>query len=185
MRITIPRDVKLFRILGSNLTLLGISVVISYFVSLYLEDNWTSYYSLFKDINKFDIAWIVGGLYIILLGVSLLAQLGNEGDLRDMETAKIPIPFILKQIPFSIVFFTVVMYIINPILVENPRWISENFYKVTFMNALVIYIALAISMNLLFNSLTIFKNSIPNSKDRLTIIVTIFATIISAIALFK
>ncbi|WP_281486968.1 hypothetical protein [Lysinibacillus sphaericus] len=183
MKIEIPKGVKLYRIIGSNLTMFGISVVISYFLSLYLEDNWSRYHSLYKNVKVFDVLWIAIGLYFILFGITLLAQFDTEEKIRNFE--ELEISFAIKQFPFTIVFAIALFYLFNPLLVKSPNWVSENFYIVTIMNILVIYIALAISVKIIQNSFSIFKNSIPDSKDRLTFIVTVFATIISAIALFK
>lgn len=170
------------RLIGRIIITIGISFIVSYFVCLFLKDNWINYHSFIKGINVFDVVWILSGFVFVFIGISFVGYLGSEEKMvRNIGFLKL----FHEIFPYMYVFFTVILLLSDPLLENNPEWILENFNRRVVAMAFFIYCLLTICTNAIINTFKIFKFSIPDSKDRLTIIITIFATIISAIALFK
>ncbi|MFJ8517694.1 hypothetical protein [Lysinibacillus xylanilyticus] len=185
--LTPEEAVKIFRSIGRNITIIGISLVISILISHYLEQNWFKNYLFLKGVNISSVIWILIGLIMIVYGISILANYGTKEKfmkVNGLKTRKLILVQSIKQLKYAMIV-TIILVYINILLDDNITWNTNIFFRVTSMNILVIYFLLSLGVKIILNSFTIFKSSIPDSKDRLTIIVTIFATIISAIALFK
>ncbi|MFD4491667.1 hypothetical protein [Lysinibacillus fusiformis] len=180
--------VKFIRTLGGHSTIIGISLVISIFVSHFLKQNWIKFYSLLKEVVDLSNAILMLiALAFIVYGIALIANFGTKEKLmrnNGLTNGKIIMFQIYKQLPYFVVT-TIIWFYIKIILDNKTVWITNNFLMVIIMNALVIYLLLVVSVKLILNSYKIFNNSVEDSKDRLTIIITICATMISAIALFK
>lgn len=184
MNVEITLAVKIFRIIGRHVTIIGMSMIVSYFVSHYLKDNWIQFYSSIQKTELFTIFWMLFGLFIFVSGLLFIEAFSNEEKIRKFMESNSWKAF-FKSLPYSLLCTVVAIYISNPLFEENPTWISEQFYRIIILNTLAIYIIFSICIKLILTLFKIFKNSIPDSKDRFSIVVTIFATIISAIALFK
>ncbi len=174
--------VKTAHLFGRYATILGLSLIISYFVSNFLKGNLTNYYDLIKNLKGYSIIWVFVGVYIIFLGLSTVASIGTEEKMNMNENNW---KILFKILPFSIPFGITVVYLSYPLWLKDTEWITRNFYIIAIANTIAIYCILTVCTNMIENIFKIFKGSVSDSKDRLTIVVTIFATIISAIALFK
>ena len=181
------RVAKKMRSIGKHITVIGISLAISIFASLYLEQYWYKYSLFLKSVNTGNIFWIMSALIVTILGISIIANGTKEKvmKLTGLKIRKLFLVQVIMQLPYGIILGTILGYISKLLDNNNITWVTNNFYKFTFLNTLVIYSLLSIGLKIILDSFTIFKNSIPEGKDRLTFIVTVFATIISAIALFK
>lgn len=173
-------SVKNVHLFGRYATILGLSLIISYFVSNFFKGNWTKYYDFINNLKGYSIIWVLIGVYIIFLGVSSVASFSTE---EKMNMDENDWKFVFKILPFSIPFGVIFVYLSYPLWLKDNEWITRNFYLVAIANTIAIYCLLTVCMNMIENIFKIFKVSVSDSKDRLTIVVTIFATIISAIAL--
>lgn len=179
---------KMVRSIGRHITIIGISLAISIFISLYLEQYWYKYSLFLKGVNTGNVILIMSALVITVFGVSVIANYGTIEKvmkLNGLEIRKFILVQFILQLPYGIILGAILGYTSSLMDSNNITWVTNNFYKFTILNSLVIYSSLSIGVKILLDSFIIFNNSIPEGKDRLTIIVTVFATIISAIALFK
>lgn len=182
------RAAKMIRSIGRHITIIGISLVISIFVSLYLEQYWYKYSLFLKGVNTGNVIWIMSALITTVFGISIMANHGTKEKvmrLNGLEIRKLILVQFILQLPYGIILGTILGYTTSLLDTNNITWVTNNFYIFTILNTLVIYSLLSVGVKILLDSFIIFKNLIPEVKDRLTIIVTVFATIISAIALFK
>ena len=116
------------------------------------------------------------------MGVSLMAYLGNADNLLNSKKFR---TMVWEMVPYLYTFALIIVLLSDPLSRENSEWISRNFMQVNIFITIGVYSLITILLRLIVNTYNIFKASIGDGKERLTIIVTIFATIISAIALFK
>ncbi|MER2057845.1 MAG: hypothetical protein ABTA16_03410 [Niallia sp.] len=171
-----------YKFIGRHVTIIGVSIIVSYIITLSLEDYWNKYYNFVKSAKEFNVIWILIGLYLVFIGISLMAYLGNADNLVNSKHFRI---MALEMVPYLYTFFLIVALLSDPLSRENSEWISRNFMRVYIFITIGVYALITILLRLIVNTYNIFKDTILDGKERLTIIVTIFATIISAIALFK
>jgi len=107
---------EIVRLIGRYPTIIGISMVISIFVSLYLEQNWSEYYFFLKGVNIGSVIWIMTALISIVFGISIIANYGTKEKVIKIKGLKIRNAFLVQfiwQLPYAIIIGSILGYLFS------------------------------------------------------------------------
>lgn len=156
---------------GEYYILIGLSIVLSI-----ASSNWVILYQM--SLAKVFESYSIMEMLIFLIGCIVLIQ-------GIYIYSKPEITFKSKRvlifIPYIIIYYMIWQFYIHMKIYGEMK---ETIILLTFL--FFLWIAVLYEMFKFIKAIkNILKNSVKDSKDRLSIVITIIATIISAIALFK
>lgn len=170
---------KIFNSLAVFFTIMGISIFLSVISTINIRSNFDKFVNIMTKIDHMSSKYLVIGLLLLTFALIIFI-------LKYSEDFSISIILIFKQ--FGPIFFCIGM-IYQTINTSEILYFNENsilrynyyFYFITILFATIFYTCYQI----LKSTILFLKINIPDSKDRLSIVITIVATIVSFIALFK
>ncbi|TQR26861.1 hypothetical protein C7Y47_24045 [Lysinibacillus sphaericus] len=155
--------------IGKYYFLIGISIAFSIISSKWAITHNAVLSNVFEIYSPFEMILLIVGLILFIEGIYYYSKPKNMS-------------FIIFLPYINIFAFIWYFYSFN----NNNRLLAEldSFTLITFL--FLIWISVFYELFKLCNAIKkIIKNSSNDSKDRLSIVITVIATIISAIALFK
>lgn len=179
---------------GAVSVLIGISILTSFVLSKYLYEN----IELLKKIQYIDkniiIYCYIGSMFIIegivFYRNSLeLTSLSNNKSTKNFFNSFVKSifksfrEFINLFLPYIIVMVFGLMILLEP--QQYLNFYNTSIHPAVMYNLIPIFFIFFEVYKVIKNLSTIFKQTIKDSKDRLSIVITILATIVSAIALLK
>jgi hypothetical protein len=184
--------------IGGVCFLLGFSIISSLIFTYYLELNLDKFLLFMEQVNKITLYFLVFALFMIIEGIAFYKDAFLYPNIRFKRNGK-PIKMwvinLIKDLVkdffhFSLIIFSyTVLFTIGLFYFYMPEKIAilikHHPHYVISINVIIIFI-LFYEIKRVFSSLIeILKRNVVDSKDRLTLAITILTTIISAIALFK
>lgn len=173
-RVTIFK-LKRIQKIAELLILIGLSIVLALFSSKLCIANNRVITDIFNYFSAGEMTIFIGALVMLIEGIYIFSK-----------------PKIISFSSFKIVRLFFPYAIIFTIILEFHKFINRggqlkeiNSYFLVFLFT-IIWIRILYEFTKLIKAFkNILKNNVQESKDRLSIIITIVGTIISAIALFK
>lgn len=189
------KALKFDREVGIITILIGTSILTSFFLTNYLSNNYEILTRIY-DIEKDTILYSIIGSIMILEGIIFYKNSFKESFFNHKESKKFFSKSEFKRITSLI--FRVIIFSLFPYLIvlsfglEILLWPNDYIelyegvlHPTIAINSVPIF-AIFFEISRLIKSLTIiFKQTVKDSKDRLSIVITIVATIVSTIALLK
>ncbi len=161
-------DVRKF---GEYYILIGLSVVLSIASSKWVILYQKSLAKIFESYSIMEMFFFIIGLIVLIQGIYIYSK--PEITYKSKR--------VLIFIPYIIIYYMIWQFYIHMKIQEE---LKENIILLAFL--FLFWLAVLYEMfKFIIAIKNILKNSVKDSKDRLSIVITIIATIISAIALFK
>ncbi|MFJ7842056.1 hypothetical protein ACIQXG_21750 [Lysinibacillus sphaericus] len=159
--------------IGKYFFLIGMSIAFSIISSKWVITHNTVLSKIFEIYTPIEMILLILGLIFFIEGIYFYSKPEISYKTKNL----------IVFLPYVIIYaFIWCFYIFN----KNNRLLEElnGFYLITYL--FLIWISIFYEIIKLCNAIkNIIKNSSNDSKDRLSIVITLIATIISAIALFK
>ena len=167
--------------------LLGLSLIISAMLSLYLREKTSEILKLNTPLDFSTVVFLIIGFTLVIESIviyrdiTIFPSFGKGSMKRNIwdSTRKL----LIKLFPYVFLFVFCMMFILKPEIIV--KMITDIYFIFIIILAIPITLIIFEVYRGIIGFSAIVKRLVPDNKDRLTIAIAVLATVISAIALLK
>jgi hypothetical protein len=183
---------------GGFCFLFGFSIIASLIATYFIEKNITTFFSSLGKLDQATFYFLAVAFFMIIEGIGFYKDAfvnNNKTFIESRVSIKIKMKYSLIKFkdeylyvaknlfPYILLFTTGMIYLYLPSKIEFLLKQKHSIF-VCFHAIIIFFLFYEVNKGIT-SVIEILKQSVTDSKDRLSIVLTIVATIVSVIALFK